>query len=162
MISLLRYDIVLSIMVFGKLTQLFQSFKGPNPEFADRSVLIVDDNDVDRKLIERTLERIGCRVLSAVDGEIGLFIATAEKPDLILSDCNMPNMDGLTMCRKLKESPDTKDIPVIFLTSIDTPSNVVDCFEQEAENFICKPINTKILRAQIESLLKEHFPAEEA
>ena len=146
-------------MVFKKIGQIFENLKGPNSQFMDRTVMVVDDNDVDRRLIEKTLEKIGCRVLTAVDGEIGLFVATTEKPDLILSDCNMPNLDGLAMCRQLKDNKETAHIPVIFLTGEKTPQNILECFEQEAENCMCKPINTKVLRNQIETLLKEHFPA---
>lgn len=132
----------------------------PSPaKFEDRTVLIVDDSEVDRKLIAKTLMKMGCRVLTAVDGEIGLHIALSETPDLILSDCHMPNMDGVEMCRELKNTDETKEIPVIFLTGDTSPSKVVDCFELNVDNYMCKPINSKVLMSQIEDILTEHLPS---
>lgn len=137
------------------LKNLFPSSK----KFSNHKVLIVDDNEVDRKLIAKTLDKMGCIVLTAVDGEIGLHLALSEKPDLILSDNNMPNMDGLTMCRELRENEETRDIPVIFLTGNASPAMVIDCFDMtNVDNYMCKPINTKLLMTQIEDILNEHLP----
>ncbi len=141
------------------MKKLFQKLFPTPAKFEDRTVLIVDDNEVDRKLIAKTLMKMGCRVLTAVDGEIGLHIALSETPDLILSDCHMPNMDGVEMCRELKNSDETKEIPVIFLTGDTSPSKVVDCFELNVDNYMCKPINSKVLMSQIEDILTEHLPS---
>lgn len=132
----------------------------PSPKkFNRHKVLIVDDNEVDRKLIAKTLDKMGCVVLTASDGEIGLHMALSEKPDLILSDCQMPHMDGLTMCKELRENEETRDIPVIFLTGNNSPAMVVDCFGMvNVDNYMCKPINAKVLIGQIEDILNEHLP----
>jgi len=66
-------------------------------------------------------------------------------------------MDGIEMVQLLKDNKETQGIPVIFLTGVDSPKNVVDCFEIDAENFMCKPINPKVLAAQIQQVLTEHF-----
>ena len=126
-------------------------------EFANKTVLIVDDNPVDRKIIEKTLTKLGCRVLLAEDGEKGLQMAISQNPDIILSDCNMPKMDGVEMCLKLREHERTRDVPVIFLTGVNSPKKVVECFELEAYNYMCKPINSKILSSQIKEILQEHL-----
>jgi CheY-like chemotaxis protein len=144
--------------MLDKISRLFKNRK----EFesnAERTILVVDDNEVDRKIIQTTLQKLGYRVLIAKDGHIGFEISKTEKPDVILSDCRMPRVTGTEMCKKLKEDVETKNIPVIFLTSIDTPKNVIDCFELDAHNFMCKPINTKLLTSQIRSVLEEHFPS---
>lgn len=141
------------------MKKIFQKFFPSQQQFEDRTVLIVDDNDVDRKLIAKTLMKMGCRVMTAVDGEIGLHIALSETPDLILSDCHMPNMDGVEMCKELRDTEETKDIPVIFLTGDKSPSKVVDCFDLNADNYMCKPINAKVLMTQIEDILTEHLPS---
>ncbi|HLF17553.1 MAG TPA: response regulator [Candidatus Omnitrophota bacterium] len=130
------------------------------PTFKDRIILVVDDNEVDRKIIVHALKDLGCRVMTAENGAEGYIKALSHKPDLILSDCNMPIMDGVAMCRQIKENEATKDIPVIFLTGVDSPSNLVECFSLDAENFMCKPINPKVLATQIQQVLQEHFRAD--
>ena len=71
----------------------------------------------------------------------------------------MPNMDGVEMCKELRDTEETKDIPVIFLTGDKSPSKVVDCFDLNADNYMCKPINAKVLMTQIEDILTEHLPS---
>jgi CheY-like chemotaxis protein len=119
------------------------------------TILIVDDSEIDRKLIFKALENEGYRLIQAENGELGLQAALKENPDLIFLDCQMPVMDGLTMCRKLKESIRTKTIPVVFLTALDTPRNIIDCFEVDAENYLSKPISPKILVNQVKLILQE-------
>jgi len=126
-------------------------------KFLDCSVLVVEDSDVDRKIIVRALEKLTCRVLTAGDGQEGYEMALANKPDIILSDCSMPRMDGVEMCKMIKKSEEIKDIPIIFLTGLDSPKVVIDCFELDAENFMCKPINPRLLTSQVEQIIKEHF-----
>ena len=129
--------------------------------FANRTILVVDDNEVDRKIIVHALKDLGCKVMQAENGSEGYVKALSHRPDLILSDCNMPHMDGVEMCRQIKEDDKTKDIPIIFLTGVDSPRNVVECFSLEAENFMCKPINPKALTDQIRHILSEHFKSTE-
>jgi len=136
---------------FGKKTDK------KDARFADRTILVVDDNEVDRKIIVHALKDLGCKVMVAENGSEGYVKALSHKPDLILSDCNMPYMDGVAMYRQIKEDDKTKDIPIIFLTGVDSPRNVVECFSLEAENFMCKPINPKELTNQIRQILGEHF-----
>jgi len=141
--------------MFEKITQLF-GIKGARQEdFVSRRILIVDDNEGDLKLIQRTVEKIGHQALIAANGKIGFETAKRERPDLILSDCRMPEMDGVEMCKHLKEDPDTKNIPLVFLTSVDTPKTVIECFDMGVENFICKPIRPKVLSSQIKTIFSE-------
>lgn len=120
-----------------------------------RNILVIDDNEMDLTLIRKTVEKIGHRVLTASNGEIGLQIAKTERPDLILSDCRMPQLDGVAMFRKLKEDEATKDIPLVFLTSDDTPANIIACFDLGVQNYLCKPIKPRLLSSQIKSIFQE-------
>ncbi|MCA9394876.1 MAG: response regulator [Candidatus Omnitrophica bacterium] len=127
-------------------------------KYQDRKILIVDDNEVDRKIVAKALDRLGCRVLTAVDGEIGYHVALSEIPDLILSDCHMPNMDGVEMCKRLRDHDETSNIPVIFLTGDNSPAKVIDFFDgPNTENYMCKPINPRLLASQIDEILSRHF-----
>ena len=145
--------------MFEKIAQIF-GIKGARQEdFVSRRILIVDDNDIDLKLVQKTVEKIGHQALTAENGKIGYEIAKRDKPDLILSDCKMPVMDGVDMCKQLKEGSDTKNIPLIFLTSVETPKTVIECFDMGVENYICKPVKPKVLSAQIKTIFEECFSA---
>ncbi|MBZ0167161.1 MAG: response regulator [Candidatus Omnitrophica bacterium] len=140
------------------MLKILQSLFPSGKKYPDRKVLIVDDNEIDRKIVAKALDRMGCRVLTAVDGEIGYHVALSEIPDLILSDCHMPNMDGVEMCKQLRNHEETQNIPVIFLTGDDSPAKVVDFFDgPNTENYMCKPINPRLLINQIEEILSRHF-----
>ena len=124
-----------------------------------RTILIVDDNPTDLALIKKTVEKLGHRAVTAVNGSEGYEIARTQLPDLILSDCRMPEMDGVAMCRLLKDDETTKAIPIVFLTGVDSPKTVIDCFDLGVNNYLCKPIRPKLLTAQIETIFKECLAA---
>lgn len=140
-----------------KIAQLLGIKKTPDDDFESRCILVVDDNDGDLLLIKRTVEKMGHRALTAKNGKTGYDVAKTEKPDLILADCRMPEMDGVEMCKRIKEDPTTKDIPLIFLTNVETPATVIECFDMGVDNYICKPINPKLLTDQITTIFEEHF-----
>jgi CheY-like chemotaxis protein len=121
----------------------------------DACILVVDDNEIDRKVIESMLNKRGYTTLMAENGERGLEVAKARHPSLIVLDCEMPVMTGAQMCERLKEDHSTQDIPVLFLTSTDTPKNIVECFQTDAENFLTKPVNPQVFMRQIDDILKE-------
>lgn len=83
-----------------------------------QTILVVEDEEVQRKPLTDELQDHGFRVLTAVNGREGLDIALREKPDLILLDILMPVMDGMTMMRKLRENPWGKKVPIILLTNL--------------------------------------------
>lgn len=115
----------------------------------EKTILVIDDSELDRHLAVSILQK-RFYVLTASDGMAGVRLARDKKPDLILLDFMMPGMTGSEVCRALKESVGTRDIPVIFLTSMDTPATVVDSFEQGAEIFLTKPVRSGELIRQIE------------
>ena len=145
--------------MFESIKQLFGGKKGSKDGFINRCVLIVDDNESDRILVQRTIEKMGHRVLMAENGVIGLQIAKAERPDLILSDCRMPEMDGIEMFKRLKDDPDTKDIRLVFLTGVGTPKTVIECFDIGVDNYMCKPINPRLLATQIRTIFDGALPS---
>ena len=117
-------------------------------------ILVIEDTEVDRRLACAAIERGGYTALKANNGRSGFELAKEQRPDLIILDYNLPDIQGPEVCSLLKENHDTRDIPVLFLTSMTDPDYVVNCFEQ-GENYLAKPISTKLLLKQINSILKD-------
>jgi len=114
-----------------------------------KSILIVDDNLVSLKQISAQLVQ-DYEVSLAKSGELALQICAQERPDLILLDVEMPDMDGFATLARLKEEPRLKHIPVIFLTGNHDAETEVRCLESGAMDFITKPANADILRHRID------------
>ena len=91
-----------------------------------KTILFIDDNPVDRTIISRLLLKYDFNVLLAADGPDGLRMAQDNKLDLIILDILLPHISGIELCKKFKKNVATKDIPVIFYTSIDTPKHLID------------------------------------
>lgn len=123
-------------------------------EILDATVLVVDDEPNIVTLLETWLETIGCKVVSATDGESGLETAKKLLPDLILMDGMMPRMSGFDACRALKKEPTTKDIPLIFLTVQSEIQDVVKGLELGAHGYMTKPFKPQELLARVRSTLK--------
>ena len=141
--------------MFDKIKNLFAG--RDKVHLSETSILIVDDSEVDRKVIESALIKHGFKTITARNGQEGLDLAKAKRPSLIVLDCEMPVMNGPDMCQHLKNDEATERIPVLFLTSIDTPKNIVECFQLDAENFLSKPVNVKVLTSQIDQILRDLF-----
>lgn len=141
--------------MFEKIKALFSGNKNVFKN-KERCILIVDDSQIDRLLIDKIVRELGgYRILSAENGQQGLDIAKSEKPDLVILDCDMPVMTGHQMCQILKNDPKLKDIKVLFLTGINTPENVIQCFELDAQNYLPKPINAQDLIKEIKNIFNE-------
>ena len=116
----------------------------------NKTILIIDDEEPIRELLKLTLQSAGFdSVLEASNGEDGLALATRYMPDLILLDLMLPGMDGLSVCRRLKSSPDTRMIPIIMLTAKSDESDIVVGLEMGANDYITKPFSRKVLTARI-------------
>lgn len=115
-------------------------------------LLIVDDEPANLKAMQQTLQR-DYHLFFATDGKKALEIAQREVPDLILLDIVMDGMDGYTVCKKLKEHPATKEIPVIFITILEDIENEEKGFEVGAVDYINKPIKPSIVKARIQNHL---------
>jgi CheY-like chemotaxis protein len=120
----------------------------------EATVLVVDDEPNIVTLLETWLETIGCKVVSASDGEKGLEKAREVLPDLILMDGMMPRMSGFDACRLLKSQEATRDIPLIFLTVQGEVQDVVKGLELGAHGYMTKPFKPQELLARVRSTLK--------
>ncbi len=114
------------------------------------TVLIVDDTKVTRHLVQAILSK-EFRVLLAESGLEALALSKSEKPDLIVLDVVMPDMDGYTVCRTLKDNPTTAGIPIIFLTSLTGKTYETQALEAGAIDFITKPINPDVVYARVKN-----------
>ena len=117
------------------------------------TVLIVEDNNDMRKYI-RTLLADRYYVLEATDGQSGLKLAKESVPDLIVSDVMMPIMDGLQLCKKLKDDVITSHIPVILLTARSTEAHQMEGYDSGADAYLTKPFSAELLISSIANLLK--------
>jgi CheY-like chemotaxis protein len=116
-------------------------------------ILVVEDNEMNRDMLSRRLERRGYEVVIAVDGEEGLARARAEGPALILMDMSLPVVDGWEATRQLKGAPETRSIPVIALTAHAMAGDRERALAAGADDFDTKPIELPRLLKKIEALL---------
>ncbi|CAN7298316.1 PleD family two-component system response regulator [Phenylobacterium sp. LjRoot219] len=117
-------------------------------------ILVIDDLEANIRLLQARLSAEYYEVLTATDGPSGIAVAAAETPDIILLDVMMPGMDGFTVCRKLKEDPATRHIPVVLVTALDGRSDRVAGLEAGADDFLTKPIDDVMLFARVRSLTR--------
>lgn len=120
-----------------------------------KTILIVEDNPVNQKLLLVVLRQHGYRLLTAADGEEALVIAEQELPDLILMDLQLPKLNGFMATKRLKECPKTARIPVVALSAHPLPSEQDHCQMKDFEGFITKPINTRSFPGQIREILDQ-------
>lgn len=118
------------------------------------SVMIVDDSPADLDLLSGALKEDGFRVRAAPGGKIALLSVQQNPPDLIVLDICMPEMDGYEVCRLLKENWKTRDIPIIFLTSMEEQDQEARGLALGAVDFLSKPVNLPIVRARIRNQLQ--------
>ncbi|MDP0501964.1 MAG: response regulator [Verrucomicrobiota bacterium JB022] len=117
-------------------------------------VLVVDDQPINVRLLERKLDRVGMRVHSAFSGVEALEQVRQERPDVILLDIMMPMMDGIEVCRRVKEDPQTRDIPVIFITAKTSKEGKLEGLNVGAADYITKPIDLDETVARISTQLR--------
>jgi two-component system, cell cycle response regulator DivK len=116
-------------------------------------ILLVEDNEMNRDMLSRRLERKGYQILIAVDGGEGLELARAQTPDLILMDMSLPVVDGWEATRRLKAAPETQQIPVIALTAHAMRGDQEKALEAGCDDYDTKPVDLPRLLGKIEALL---------
>ena len=117
------------------------------------TILIVEDNEMNRDMLSRRLERLGYKILIAVDGEMGLEVARKNVPDLILMDMSLPVVDGWEATRRLKADDVLSKIPVIALTAHAMASDREKAIEAGCDDYDTKPIELQRLLAKMDALL---------
>jgi len=116
-------------------------------------ILLVEDNEMNRDMLSRRLQRRGYEVIIAVDGQRGVDMARSEAPDLILMDMSLPIIDGWEATRTLKASAETKHIPVIALTAHAMSTDRDKAMEAGCDDYDTKPIELPRLLGKMEALL---------
>jgi CheY-like chemotaxis protein len=119
------------------------------------TILLVEDNEMNRDMLSRRLQRKGYTVVIAHDGEQALVLARTKDPDLILMDISLPNMDGWEVTRLLKSNPETSEVPVIALTAHALSTDRQKAFEIGCDDYDTKPVEFGRLSEKIEHLLVE-------
>jgi len=128
-------------------------------------ILVVEDSKTQAEYLGHILKKGGKRVAIAENGRVALERLAAEKPDIILTDIVMPEMDGYELCRRVKQDPETSDIPVILVTQLFDPADVLRGLEAGADNFIIKPFEPESVFIRMEEVLRkknDHKPANTA
>mgnify|MGYP003832544121 FL=1 len=125
-----------------------------NLEATKPLLLIADDMPVITNMLSYILKRKNYAIAIATNGIETIEMAKKHSPDLILLDIIMPDLDGFTVCKRLKESPETKEIPIIFLTAKDDPGEIQKGFESGAVDYVKKPFNHTELMARVKTHLE--------
>jgi two-component system, cell cycle response regulator DivK len=119
----------------------------------DRTVLHIEDNEYNRKIVRQLLSRTSFRLLEAVDGEEGLAVAQRELPDLILMDVQLPKLSGLDATRLLRADPRTAKIPLVVVTSFALSGDDRRAIDAGASAYLAKPYSPRDLMALINRFL---------
>ncbi len=120
-----------------------------------RTILYVEDNEVNRKIVRDLLRRTSYRLLEAHDGEAGVAAALAERPDLILMDIQLPKISGIEATRRLRADPATADTPIIAITSFALSGDDQRAREAGATAYLAKPYSPFALLSKIRELAPE-------
>lgn len=122
-------------------------------DIKNSTILIVDDNPTNLGVLFDYLSNLGFNVLVSQDGENALVLVQDEKPDIILLDIMMPGIDGFEVCKRLKENPSVRDIPIIFISALSETFDKVTGFEIGGVDYITKPFQQEEVLARISSHL---------
>ncbi len=114
------------------------------------SILVVDDNDLNLKLAQKILAIAGYAVIATARGEQAIEMARTNRPDLILLDIRLPDIDGLEVLRRLRSLPETKDVPIVAMTAQAMPDEVDRFVAAGCNGYIQKPISLQTFRAEVQ------------
>lgn len=121
---------------------------------ADLKILAVDDSPTMRRIIVNTLRRAGFNnVIEASDGKDALAKMKIEKPNFVITDWNMPEMDGLTFITTLRSIDEYKELPVLMVTTRSVKEDIVDAMKAGVNNYIVKPFTPDTLKAKIDQMV---------
>jgi two-component system cell cycle response regulator DivK len=120
-----------------------------------KTILYVEDNEFNRKIVRQLLAHTGYRLREATDGEAGLQAAQEDPPDLILMDVQLPKLSGLEATRRLRDDPRTAGIPIIVITSYALSGDAQKAKDAGATTYLAKPYSPRDLLARIREFLPE-------
>ena len=123
-------------------------------EIRKSTVLIADDTEQNVELLQAYLDELGCKVVTAFDGQETLDRVADSKPDLILLDIMMPKLSGFEICKRLKGNPATAAIPICMVTALNEIGDIERAVEAGTDDFLSKPINKWELLTRVRSLLR--------
>lgn len=121
---------------------------------AREHILVIEDEEDIQELLRYNLQREGYRVSLASSGEKGYELIRTEKPDLVVLDLMLPGMDGLEVCRRVKQDVETRHIPLVMASAKGEESDVVVGLELGADDYVTKPFSPKVLMARIKTVLR--------
>ena len=117
-------------------------------------ILVVDDNQQNLELLQAYLEDIDCETAAAYDGPQALEMIAKKKHDLVLLDIMMPKMSGFEVCRRIKNDPQTEDIPIIMVTALNEFGDIERGIDSGTDDFLSKPVNKLELLTRVKTMLK--------
>ena len=118
-----------------------------------KKLLLVEDNDLNRDMLSRRLQRKNYQVITAVDGQEALHLKRCEHPDLVLMDMNLPVLNGWDACRQASLDPEIKHIPMLALTAHALEQELHKALEAGCRDYATKPIDFPVLLGKIQGLL---------
>jgi two-component system cell cycle response regulator DivK len=118
-----------------------------------RRILVVEDQEDNRRIVRDLLTSVGYELIEAVTGEDGVRMAEAHRPDLILMDIQLPGLDGYEATRRIKTNDDLRHIPIIVVTSYALSGDDVKAFAAGCDAYVSKPFSPRALLAKIRELL---------
>ena len=119
-----------------------------------KKVLVIDDDETILEIVSSVLEECKFHPITAINGEDGLHEASSKKPDVILLDRKMPGLSGNAVLKKLKQDPETENIPVVMLTGDNNIREVAKSLELGAQDYIVKPFNNENLIVRIKNVMR--------
>ena len=128
-------------------------------QVAKEIILVVEDEDDIRELLRYNLAKEGYQVTGLASGEEALKAVKATRPDLMVLDLMLPEMDGLEVCRSLKQDPQTRNLPIVMLTAKGEEADIVAGLELGADDYITKPFSLRVLLARLRAVLRRRSAA---
>ncbi len=123
-------------------------------DMAKQNILVVEDESDIRELVRYNLAKEGYGVVEAATGEEGLSKAGSDHPDLVILDLMLPEIEGLEVCKRLKEDHRTKHVPIVMLTAKGEEADIVTGLELGADDYVTKPFSPRVLVARIRAVLR--------
>ena len=117
-------------------------------------ILVIDDDNAINELIKINLELVGYKVVQAFDGIKGFALAKQELPNVVVLDVMMPEVDGFTVAQRIRQNPETKNIPILMLTALSQINDKVKGFDIGVDDYLTKPFEMEELKVRIRALLK--------